>query len=576
MMARFGSVLLAVCVLLGAGEVHAATPVEIHGSLAIKGKAMVDASGQPVVLRGMSLFWSGWAGQFYNRRAVHWLAHDWKTSVIRAAVGVEGGGNYLDTASNGAASNLRRVDSVIQTAIDLGIYVIVDWHDHNAPDHQAQAVEFFQRMARKWGAHPNVLYEIYNEPHGAMAADAATGAPAEKAWTWAQVKLYSEAVIDSIRAIDPDNVILVGTPTWSQDVDVAAKAPILGRPNLAYVLHFYAGTHDAALRAKADAALAKGLALFITEWGTSAADGGGGEDRTVYWSESVAWLDWADRNGISWCNWSVVAKDESSAALMPGASARGWWSDSMLSNSGWYVRERLREQESAWSVVAPVPESLLVDTASLPGLIQAEAFVAQKGIQTESGSDEDWSDNVGWIESGDWAEYLAKVPEAGVWYVHARVASSTQGGLLLVSVEGAPPETLQVPGTKGWQNWTTVVSPAALAVPAGLVRIRLDFVGGTGSLYNLNWISFGSSPIGVGPKIRNPQARLFRRDGGVELLGCRPGDRLVLRDAVGRIVGRAEAEEGRLRASVGSATGMLFAEGIRGGAPFAAVVPAIP
>jgi hypothetical protein len=248
----------------------------------------------------------------------------------------------------------------------------------------------------------------------------------------------------------------------------------------------------------------------------------------------------------------------------------------MLSNSGWYVRERLREQESAWSVVAPVPESLLVDTASLPGLVQAEGFAAQKGIQTESGSDEDWSDDVGWIESGDWAEYLAKVPEAGVWYVHARVASNTQGGLLLVSVEGSPPETLQVPGTKGWQNWTTVVSPAALTVPAGLVRIRLDFVGGTGSLYNLNWISFGSSPIGVGPKARKGQTRLFRRDGIVELSGCRPGDRLVLRDAGGRIVARTEAEDGRLRVFVGNVAGMLFAEGLRAGVPFATLVPAIP
>jgi endoglucanase len=339
------------------------------------------------------------------------------------------------------------------------------------------------------------------------------------------------------------------------------------------VLHFYAGTHDAGLRSKAEAAMSKGLALFITEWGTSAADGGGGEDRTVYWSESVAWLDWADRNGISWCNWSVVAKDESSAALMPGASARGWWPDSMLSNSGWYVRDRLRTQETAWSVAPPLPESLLVDTAFLPGLVQAESFAAQKGVQTESGSDEDWSDDVGWIESGDWAEYLAKVPEAGVWYVHARVASNTQGGKLLVSVDGAPAETLLVPGTKGWQNWTTVVSPAALAVPAGLVRIRLDFLGGTGSLYNLNWLSFGSSPIGVGPRERNSRVRLARRDGWVELLGCRPGDHVVLRDAGGRALGRAVATAGGLRLWVGPAAGLLFAQGIHAGAPFAAVVP---
>jgi len=576
MRTRFGSILAAAFVLAGAASARAATPVDLHGGLAVNGAQMVDASGKPVVLRGMSLFWSGWAGQFYNRRLVHWLAHDWKTSVIRAAVGVEGGGNYLDTASNGAASNLRRVDSVVQAAIDLGIYVIVDWHDHNAPDHQDQAVAFFQRMARKWGDRPNVLYEIYNEPHGAIAADASTGAPAEKAWTWLQVKAYSEAVIDSIRAIDPDNVILVGTPTWSQDVDVAAKTPIVGRSNLAYVLHFYAGTHGAELRTKAEAALAKGLALFISEWGTTTADGGGGEDQSVYWSESVQWLDWADRHGISWCNWSVVAKEEASAALMPGASARGWWPDSMISNSGWYVRERLLAQETAWAVAAPVPESLLVDTASLPGTVQAESFVAQKGIQTESGSDEDWSDDIGWIEAGDWAEYLVKVPEAGLWYVHARVASKNAGGRMAVSVPGVQPETLSVAGTGGWQNWATVVSGAPIAIPAGLVRLRLDFLGGTGSLYNVNWISFGASPIRVDRRSRLGASPLVRKEGGWEVLGCRPGDRLVLRSAQGRILGRAEAVEGRLRLPRTPGTGVRLVEGVVDGRPFSVLVSSVP
>ncbi|MCB9497109.1 MAG: cellulase family glycosylhydrolase [Fibrobacteria bacterium] len=532
------SLALVLALALGATRAEAATPVELHGPLSTKGAALVDSSGQPVILRGMSLFWSGWAGQFYNRRAIHWLAHDWKTSIIRAAVGVEGGGNYLDSANNGDLANLRRVDSVIQTAIDLGIYVIVDWHDHNAPDHQAKAIEFFQRMARKWGAYPNVLWEIYNEPHGDIAANAAQGTPGEDAWTWPQVKAYSEAVIDSIRAIDPDNVILVGTPNWSQDVDVASKSPILDRTNLAYVLHFYAGTHGLLLRKKAETAMSKGLAIFISEWGTTTADGGGGEDQEVYWSESVEWLNWADQKGISWCNWSIVAKEEASAALMPGASAKGWWPDTMISNSGWYVRDRLIEQETAWSVVAPVEESLLRDTAVVPGIVQAENFVAQSGIQTESGSDFDWSDDVGWIENGDWAEYLVRVPQAGSWYLRARVASNRAGGQLVVLADGVVLDTLEVEGTGGWQSWVSVHSGNPVPLPQGLVKLRLEFVGGTGSLYNLNWIAFSDTPDAVAPRTRSTELRLHRTVRGLEF--DRVWDRVQVRDLRGGQVARAE------------------------------------
>src|SRR5690606_9422094 len=45
--------------------------------------------------------------------------------------------------------------------------------------------------------------------------------------------------------------------------------------NTAYTLHYYAGTHRQDLRDKGDAALDKGLALLITEFGTVEATGDG-------------------------------------------------------------------------------------------------------------------------------------------------------------------------------------------------------------------------------------------------------------------------------------------------------------
>ncbi len=485
----------------------AASPVDMHGALSVSGNKIVNQHGTPTQLTGMSLFWSGWSGQFYNRKAVSWIAYDWNASVVRAAIGVEGNGNYLDSLNKGDIANLQRADSVIQAAIDNGIYVIIDWHDHYAHNHTAKSVEFFKRMATKWGEYPNVIYEIYNEPMGAQAPTT-TNPDGAEAIDWAtQIKPYSEEVIAAIRGIDPDNIILVGTPSWAQDVDVVSYDPIdqtVYGGNLAYTLHFYAGSHGAALRNKANTAMNNGLALFISEWGTSNADGGGGTDKKVYTTESDAWLTWAASKKIGWCNWSLTNKAEASAALLPTAGAKGWWADSLLSVSGTYVRSKIREFNGPFGYLYPEPPpGDKPDTASLPGRLQAEGFVAMSGIQSESGADIDGTDNLGYIEAGDWADYAVKVTGPGPFYFHARVASNGVGGDLVLRDEaGTALASVPVVATGGWQKWVTVVDSHSLVnLPTGLVRLRLSFEGtGTRSLYNLNWVELKTEidPVSVG------------------------------------------------------------------------------
>jgi endoglucanase len=321
----------AAAALFFAAPLLAETPVERHGSISVQGNRIVDKTGQPVMLRGMSLFWSQWMGKYYTPEVVRWLRDDWNVNVIRAAVAVHQGGYMANPKAE-----MRKLEAVLDAAIANGIYVIVDWHAHEAEP--KAAADFFGKVAKKYGRYPNIIYETYNEPlpkHG-----------------WADVlKPYHRQVISSIRTHDPDNLVVVGTRSWSQDVDEAAADP-LNLPNVAYVLHFYAGTHKQPLRDKAQKALDRGAALFVTEYGTTEATGNGPVDA----EETRRWWNFMENNKISYLAWSIADKRESSAALLPGASTKGRWKDDQISQSGKLIREQIRSKNANPPAQRPAPE----------------------------------------------------------------------------------------------------------------------------------------------------------------------------------------------------------------------------
>lgn len=295
----------------------AETPVQLHGALQVKGNRIVDARNNEVQLRGMSLFWSQWKGEYYTPELVSWLVKDWKVNVIRAAMAVDHGGY----ASN--AKEKEKIFSVIQAAIDEGIYVIVDFHAHDAAKYQKEAITFFTEVAQKFGKHPNLIYEPWNEP-------------VKHSWSKV-IKPYHENVIAAIRKIDPDNLVVLGTKTWSQDVEEASLDPVKD-VNVAYVLHYYAATHKQKLRDEAARALKNGVALMVTEYGTCEASGTGFLDV----EEAKAWWKFLDENKISHCNWSVSNKNETASIFVPGASYKGPWTDTDLTPSAKLVREEIR------------------------------------------------------------------------------------------------------------------------------------------------------------------------------------------------------------------------------------------
>ncbi len=302
-----------------------ATPIQggvsENGWLQVVGTALCNERGEPVVLRGMSSHGIQWYPQFASRRAIANTAA-YGANLFRVAMYI-GEGGYLSQPQAVLDQTLQAVDA----AIANDMYVIIDWHilsDGNPMTNAAQAEAFFKQVSARYRDQPAVLYEICNEPNGNVS--------------WSRdIKPYAERMIRAIRANSPDAVILIGSSTWSQDIHLAAADPVQGE-NLMYTCHFYAGTHGQWLRDRIDSALAAGLPIFVSEWGTSAADGSGG----VFLDASAEWLDFLNARGISWANWSLCDKGETSAALRPGTSANGSWTESDLSASGQFVFSRFR------------------------------------------------------------------------------------------------------------------------------------------------------------------------------------------------------------------------------------------
>ena len=302
------------------------TPVSQHGQLSVKNGQLVDKSGKGYQLRGMSTHGLTWFPEFVNESAFKTLRDDWNTNVVRLAMYVDEWGNGQCYMGNKSGS-LELLEKGVGICIKLDMYVIIDWHVLNPGDpskYTNEAKSFFETVSKRYAKYPNVIYEICNEPNGGAS------------WS-GNIKPYAEKIIPVIRKNAPNSVIIVGTPTWSQEIDKPLSDP-LNYKNVMYAFHFYAATH-AGLRSNVENCVAQGLPVFVSEFGTCDASGGGAND----FNETQKWLSYFDKQGISYCNWSICNKDETCSVLRPGTSANGNWSESDLTENGKWIRNWLRK-----------------------------------------------------------------------------------------------------------------------------------------------------------------------------------------------------------------------------------------
>lgn len=285
--------------------------VSKHGKLSVQGTQLVNQNGEAVQLKGMSMFWSVWMPKYWNAATVKSIHNACHSNIVRAAMAVEYGGYLTDPTTE-----MQRVETVIEAAISNDIYVIADWHDWHAEEHLEQAKGFFEQISKKYGGYPNLIYETYNEP-------------LDIAWS-SVVKPYHEEIIKVIRANDPDNVILLGSPHYDQELDQVLADPITGQTNIMYTLHFYSVDTKQWLRDRVQNVMNNGIPIFVSEYGTCAGTGNG----TVLADETQLWWDWLDQNQMSYVNWALSDKDEAASVLIADTTPENACQDAYLTESG--------------------------------------------------------------------------------------------------------------------------------------------------------------------------------------------------------------------------------------------------
>lgn len=293
------------------------------GALHVTGTNLMNEKNEIVQLKGLSSHGISWFPQFVNYDAMKQMKEEWNCTVFRLAMYTDDYNGYSISDATQKEALKALIDQAVTDAKLLEMYLIIDWHilsDHNPNTHIEDAKLFFEEMSEKYADEDHVIYEICNEPNGNT--------------TWKDIKQYANIIIPIIRRHDTDAVILVGTPTWSQDVDIAAKDPLSDYDNIMYSLHFYADTHRDDLRSRMVNAFDTGLPIFVSEFGIVDASGNGNTNE----EEADKWLELMNKYSIGFIMWNFSNKDEGSAMIKSTVEKTGNFTLEDLSPAGlWFI-----------------------------------------------------------------------------------------------------------------------------------------------------------------------------------------------------------------------------------------------
>jgi hypothetical protein len=225
--------------------------------LRVEGKALVGASGEPIVLKGLMPPDPSRLHKL-NRFKKSFLEGIKETgaNVVRIPV-------HPEEYSEDEDYLWRYLDPTVAWAGELGMYVIIDWHyigniedgsGGEMPDIDINPKEFSRQFwtlaADYFKDAPNVIFEIFNEPANIDAG------------IWAE---NAQELVDIIRAQGAGQPIIVGGINYSKDLSWVKETPI-DDENIIYASHIYPAVNS--LRwGDYFGEVAESHPVLITEWG---------------------------------------------------------------------------------------------------------------------------------------------------------------------------------------------------------------------------------------------------------------------------------------------------------------------
>jgi hypothetical protein len=442
--------------------------------------------------------------------------------------------NQLFTDPN--TEGFRTLENCLNWCAARGLYVIVDLHaapgaqgsDANISDalvgndlwnrsiFQDITVRLWQAIVTRYINNNTVAFwDLINEPNNVPGGGQA-------------IFSLTNRLVNAIRGLGDTHLIMIEGNGFGNNYDWLEPNKFNNQSNLVYNAHrYWIPEGDDNIRDGNPNQINRliNLTEFRTRWNVPVWVGETGENSDAWLRQNVDKLNGA---GIGWCHWTYKRTSSSPNAALRRIVGPPYLTDGVSAMSGVLNNIQFANtvvNSGPLAAVDPRRGSSTTCTGAynaVPGTIQAEAFCAMSGIQTEACTDAGGGLDVGHIDAGDWLGYRINVPTAGTYTIQYRVASLNGGGSIRFERFGGGTVfgTIAVPATGGWQTWQTISHTVQL--PAGQQDVGIAAPAGG---FNINWFSISgntssTAPIGQIITLRGFNNMFVSGENGTQAMRC--------------------------------------------------------
>lgn len=300
-----------------------------NGPYTVRGNTVLDASGKPYLFHGIgrdSLEYSCWGdghldaqelaymGQGTGKYAVHYWGANTVRLPLSEGIWLYGQSSQGCSAAQYQALVKHTVDAL--TALKLNVILDLQWSDAGgqsmqagsswaAPD--ADSVTFWQQLATIYKSYPNVLFELFNEPHpstwacwlsGCSVTDTSYSPDCNCTETLTFNSVGMQALVNAVRGTGASNLVIVAGMDWGFNLSQIPTYKITGS-NILYDTHPY--PYAEKMPNSWDAAFGKLSATYPI----ISAESGQYDCGTGFMSQLLAYFD---AHHISWVAWAWVVQ----------------------------------------------------------------------------------------------------------------------------------------------------------------------------------------------------------------------------------------------------------------------------